>query len=293
MYFTTFQYNGEEKIGVLNKYKTRVIPIEEFIRENTPSTMIELIERLSDEDIKILQKEYPENMGIELSDVKILAPIPEPVRNIICVGKNYKDHIKEVAKTVDDMNDIPTYPIYFSKMFDRILGPDDKISSHSDISNSLDYESELAVVIGRGGKDITYEGAQDYIFGYTIVNDISVRNVQKRHIQWFRGKSLDGTCAIGPYIVHKSAVPYPPELDISSTVNGELRQNSNTKDFIFNISKLISDFSRGLTLKLGDIIATGTPSGVGMGFNPPRFLKHGDVVECTIENIGTLRNIVD
>lgn len=294
MYFVTFEYNGIEKVGILNKDKTGVIPVEKIITENPPSTMIELIENNWDwKSIEAAGFESFDDAAIDISDVIILAPIPNPTRNIICVGKNYEDHIKEVAKTIDSKNVIPKYPMYFSKMFDKILGPEDNIPSNDDITSSLDYEAELAVIIGRKGRDIPYEEAEDYIFGYTIVNDISIRDIQKRHVQWFKGKSLDGTCAMGPYIIHKSNVPYPPELDIRCTVNGEIRQSSNTRNFIFNISKLISDFSTGLTLKPGDIISTGTPSGVGMGFDPPRFLKHGDVVECTVEGIGTLRNTVD
>lgn len=292
MYFLTFQYKGVERIGVMRADKKSVIPIEDIIHVNPPSNMIELIKGF-DRYGDIIKSHSLTEGGVDLSEVKISAPIPEPIRNIICVGKNYRDHIKEVAKTIDEQNTIPSYPMYFSKMIDRILGPEDSIPSHSDITNKLDYESELAVVIGKDGHDIPEDKAEEYIFGYTILNDISVRDVQRRHVQWFKGKSMDGTCAMGPYIVHKSAVPYPPELNIGSRVNSELRQNSNTREFIFSLAYLISDFSKGLTLRAGDVISTGTPSGVGMGFDPPKFLRHGDIVECFIDNIGVLKNTVD
>lgn len=169
----------------------------------------------------------------------------------------------------------------------------DKVIIPKDYSHNFDYEVELAVIIGKDGKDIPFEEAEDYIFGYTIGNDITVRDIQKKHIQWFKGKSLDTCTSIGPYIVHKSAIPFPVDLDISSKVNGEIRQKSNTKDLIFDIPTIISDLSKGLTLRAGDIILTGTPAGVGAGFKPPKYLKPGDIVECYIEKIGSLTNIIE
>lgn len=172
------------------------------------------------------------------------------------------------------------------------MGQEDIIVSHADIDEQLDYEVELAVIIGKKGTNIPKDQVEDYIFGYTIINDISARQLQQQHSQWYRGKSLDSFTALGPVVVHKSEMPFPIELDISSRVNGELRQNSNTKYFLADIPSIISEFSNGITLEPGDIIATGTPSGVGMGFNPPRYMKSGDVVECEIQNIGILRNAV-
>lgn len=293
MNFLTFEYNGHIRTGVLNSSGKAVIPFDEIMPGNPPLDMLELIRNFSDDYFRVISAAVAGSGGIGTEKIRIMPPIPEPIRNIICVGKNYRDHIEEVAKTTGDEGAVPKYPIYFSKMTDRMLGPDDRIPSHSGMTGELDYESELAVVIGREGRDIPYQRAQDYIFGYTIFNDISVRDVQRRHVQWFRGKSLDGTSLMGPYIVHKSDIPYPPKLNIGSRVNGQTRQNSNTGNFIFDISTLISDLSRGLTLKCGDIISTGTPSGVGIGFKPPRYLKHGDVVECFVEGIGTLKNTVD
>jgi 2-keto-4-pentenoate hydratase/2-oxohepta-3-ene-1,7-dioic acid hydratase in catechol pathway len=294
MYFLTYEHKNIEKVGILGSRQESVIAAEEIIKENPPHSMLELIIRLQDKNILEAIRSASSGEGsIGIDEVRVKSPIPNPLRNVICVGKNYSDHIKEIANKIDGKSDIPQYPIYFSKMVDRILGPCDFIPSQSYISDKLDYESELAVVIGKEGKDIPYEKVEEYIFGYSVLNDISVRDVQNKHVQWFRGKSLDGTCSMGPYIVHKSMIPYPPELNIACTVNGETRQDSNTRNFIFNISTLISDFSRGITLRPGDIIATGTPAGVGMGFNPEKYLKHGDIVECGIEKIGILKNIVD
>jgi 2-keto-4-pentenoate hydratase/2-oxohepta-3-ene-1,7-dioic acid hydratase in catechol pathway len=293
MYFLTFEFNGLEKIGILNKAMSEVIPIENIIEKDTPATIVELIKGFTKDNMKNIKQKLDYLEGIDIKDIKIKAPIPIPIRNVICVGKNYKEHVEELANKIDSTGEIPEYPIYFTKMIDRLVGPEEYIQSHSEITSSLDYEVELGIVIGKEGKNIPYDKVEEYIFGYTIINDVSVRDYQKRHRQWLKGKSFDGTCPMGPYIVHKSEISYPPTLDIKCSINGEIRQNSNTKNFIFDIGTLISDLSRGTTLKPGDIIATGTPSGVGMGFNPPRFLSPGDVVECYIEKIGTLRNIVD
>jgi 2-keto-4-pentenoate hydratase/2-oxohepta-3-ene-1,7-dioic acid hydratase in catechol pathway len=292
MHFITYEIDGLERIGVLNNSQLGIIPLSNILDIDESLTMLEFIKSFSEKYIEVINSSLNEK-GIELKDVRLKAPIPEPMRNVICVGKNYKEHIKEVANVIDSEHDLPKEPIYFTKMVDRVVGPDEYINSHREITNAVDYEAELGVVIGKRGKNIPYEEVEDYIFGYTIINDVSVRDFQRRHTQWFKGKSFDETCPMGPYLVYKSEIPYPPELDIKCTVNGELRQDSNTKHFIFNISKLISNFSQGVTLKPGDIIATGTPAGVGMGFTPPKYLKQGDIVECCIEKIGTLRNVVD
>lgn len=293
MYFLTFEHNGNIKVGALNDEKTIIVPAED-VMDNPPTDMIEFIKRLQYKKyIDTFRAAFDVRNGININEVTVKAPIIMPVRNVICVGKNYRDHIKEVARAIDDKDFLPEHPVYFSKMVDKILGPDEAIPSQSYISDMLDYEVELAVIIGKEGKDIPKDKVEEHIFGYSILNDISVRDIQRMHLQWFRGKSLDGTCAMGPYIACRDMVSYPPKLDISCRINGELRQNSNTEQFIFDIDTLISDFSKGITLRPGDIIATGTPSGVGMGFTPGKFLKHGDVVECSIECIGTLRNVVD
>ncbi|REJ21088.1 MAG: hypothetical protein C6W58_00900 [Bacillaceae bacterium] len=223
-----------------------------------------------------------------LSAVKLQAPIPRPKKNIMCVGKNYRDHVAEMGSE----SDIPSDLILFSKPSTSVIAHEGEIDPHLYLTDELDYEGELAVVIGKKGKQIREEEAYDYVFGYTIINDVTARDLQARHKQYFLGKSLDTSCPMGPYIVHKSAVSNPQHLSIETKVNGEIRQQANTSQMIFPIKRIISIISQGMTLEPGDIIATGTPAGVGKGFNPPKLLKPGDTVEITVEGIGTLRNKV-
>ncbi len=289
MRFVTFNSKGIEKIGVISKDEKSLTSLNELFPD---FTMIDLIKNFSTDIAEQIERVQTENKRIPLNEVVLESPIPNPPRGIICLGKNYKDHIKEVAKAIDSEPEVPKFPIYFSKLVDRCVGPDGVIPAHKNLTYSLDYEVELAIIIGKEGKDIPENQVDEYIFGYTILNDVSVRNAQKKHSQWFKGKSFDGTCPMGPWIVTKDEFKSPVELAISSYVNGELRQDSNTREFIFDIPYVISDFSKGVTLKPGDVIATGTPAGVGMGFTPPKFLQAGDEVECYIENIGFLKNKV-
>ncbi|MCG8395836.1 fumarylacetoacetate hydrolase family protein [Bacillus atrophaeus] len=221
-----------------------------------------------------------------LSDVKLHAPIPKPSKNVMCIGKNYKDHAIEMGSEAD----IPEYPMVFTKSPTTVTGHDDVINCHSQVTAQLDYEGELAVVIGKSGTHISKEEAYDHIFGYTIINDVTARDLQKKHKQFFIGKSLDSACPMGPVLVHKSLIPDPQCLQVETRVNGELRQSGSTSDMIFSIAELIETLSKGMTLEAGDIIATGTPSGVGKGFTPPKFLQAGDSIDITIEPIGTLSN---
>ncbi|PSA96624.1 hypothetical protein C6370_04630 [Bacillus atrophaeus] len=221
-----------------------------------------------------------------LSDVKLHAPIPKPSKNVMCIGKNYKDHAIEMGSEAD----IPEYPMVFTKSPTTVTGHSDVINCHSQVTAQLDYEGELAVVIGKSGTHISKEEAYDHIFGYTIINDVTARDLQKKHKQFFIGKSLDSTCPMGPVLVHKSLIPDPQCLQVETRVNGELRQSGSTSDMIFSIAELIETLSKGMTLEAGDIIATGTPSGVGKGFTPPKFLQAGDSIDITIEPIGTLSN---
>jgi 2-keto-4-pentenoate hydratase/2-oxohepta-3-ene-1,7-dioic acid hydratase in catechol pathway len=279
MKFVTYEYNGKENVGLLNE--NGVIPITEF------NSMLELIENFNEDAIDINSSN-----AVSLEQVKLLAPIPHPRRNILCLGKNYEDHAKELGATKISDKLVPDAPIYFTKMAEAVIGTEDDIKFSYEVTEQVDYEAEMAIVIGKEGINIKPEEAEDYIFGYTIVNDVSARDLQVKHKQWFKAKSLDTFCPMGPAIVHKSELPFPVELDIKCIVNGEVRQNSNTKKLIFDIPYIISDLSKGFTLKPGDIICTGTPSGVGLGYNPPRLLKDGDIVECYVENIGTLVNKV-
>ncbi|QZY57269.1 fumarylacetoacetate hydrolase family protein [Crassaminicella profunda] len=295
MYFATFQYNGEEQFGILSKNKKNIIPIKKVFQKLDiipPKTLRDFVENSDDtfvEDIKDILKSHTFE-GIPVENIKLCAPIPYPRRNIICLGKNYIDHAKEVVGLPGADDDIPKFPIYFTKIADPAIGDGDLIKNHKDITDMVDYEVELAIVIGKDGINIKKEDAERFIFGYTIVNDISARNIQRKHSQWFRGKSLETHCPMGPYLVHKSELPFPVELDIQCSINGEIRQNSNTKNLIFDIPYIISDLSKGMYLRAGDIILTGTPSGVGLGFKPFKFLKSGDIVKCFIEKIGSLTN---
>lgn len=298
MKFLSYEYNNEEHYGILDDKNQAVIPMKTLLKElnkEVPEDLLGFIRTYSDsilDDLKSISSKF-EGKGIPLKDVKITAPIRYPRRNIFCLGKNYIEHAKEIKSIPTGNLEIPEYPIYFSKIADPAIGNMDKIIIPKGYTDKIDYEVELAVIIGKDGKDISYENTEEYIFGYTIGNDITARDIQTKHIQWLKGKSLDTFTSIGPYIVHKSEIPFPVELNIMSKVNGEIRQNSNTRNLIFDIPTIISDLSKGLTLRAGDIILTGTPAGVGAGFNPPKFLKYGDVVECYIEKIGTLTNIVE
>ena len=291
MKFITFIIEDEEKIGIISKNGEKIIDINEVLEEDFYD-MIEFIwenEKYMDELIKIYEGE--EISHYDLSDVLLLAPIPRPVKDVLCVGLNYSDHIKE-SQSVQEPNKKIEDPVFFTKRVINAIGSDEVIDKHEGITEEIDYESELGVVIGREGINLSEDNAEDNIFGYTIVNDISARDLQRRHNQFFIFYLLDGHTSIGPCIVYKKYMALPLELNISSKVNEEIRQNSNTKNLIFSILFLIKELSKGMTLIPGDIIATGTPAGVGMGFKPPKFLKSGDVVECEIEKIGVLRNIL-
>jgi len=288
------------KYGVLKDEET-LVPIDELVEvlqdkglKGIPATLADFISVANDNIIYDMKEKLgtPGLMSIPLKNVKLIAPIPYPRRNIICLGKNYVKHAQEIAGTIKGGGDFPGEPIYFSKFASPAIGPDDYIMAHENVTSCLDYEVELAVVIGKNGMNIKRYEVEEYIFGYTIINDVTARDLQKTHGQWFRGKSLDTFCPMGPCILHKSEVPFPVKLDISCSINGELRQSSNTGEMTFDIPYIISQLSEGIELKAGDIIATGTPEGVGIGFNPPRYLKPGDVVTCTIEKIGTLTNIM-
>lgn len=295
MKFITYINNNEENVGIINGGK--VIAINEIfntVGKNNVSSMIELIESFQEASIEKIETALSSNNFncVPLNSIKLLAPIPNPKRNVFCLGKNYVEHAKEIKMTKIADTGIPHFPIYFTKIASPAIGNKEPIRFSYSVTKQVDYEVELAVVIGKEGINIKPEQAEEYIFGYTIVNDVSARDLQGRHMQWFKGKGLDTFCPMGPYLVHKKEIPFPVQLNIQCSVNSELRQRSNTKNLIFDISYIISDLSKGLTLKPGDIICTGTPSGVGMGFEPPKVLKNGDDVECYIENIGKLVNKV-
>ena len=293
MQLATFSYLGREEVGLVAQDHTRIMPLSQLLGVDAPRTMIELIEQWRDLGPRLKAVSVLPDTGLPLADVGLVAPIPHPRRNIICLGKNYREHVEETVVLGGLTSGIPAAPVYFSKMIDHVRGSTESVPVHADVTSMLDYEAELAVIIGRAGHDIDPGSVPEYIFGYSILNDITARDLQKSHDQWFKGKSLDGACAMGPVIVTADEIAYPPALDIGCSVNGELRQKAVTSDLIFGITEIVSDFSRGLTLMPDDIISTGTPAGVGMGFRPFRWLKPGDVVECRIEGIGTLRNTIE
>lgn len=294
MKFVRFKKNNIEKIGIFNYDETRVLDLNEILNKNFLS-MIDVVENIDNKDLEILAKAKIDSryQGNLVKDIKICSPIKRSIHDIICVGVNYRDHLEETQKNFDKGFDKPKKIVYFSKRAYEIIGPEDSVKSRMDLDKKLDYEVELAVIIGKKGKDIPEEDVEEYIFGYSIFNDFSARELQQSHVQWYRGKSLDTYSAMGPVILHKSALPFPIEVDIKSFVNGELRQSSNTRLFLADIPKIISEISTGITLEAGDIIITGTPAGVGLGFNPPKFLKKGDQVICEIPEIGKLKNIIE
>jgi 2-keto-4-pentenoate hydratase/2-oxohepta-3-ene-1,7-dioic acid hydratase in catechol pathway len=242
------------------------------------------------------QAAHSDRGRIALDRVRLRAPFPRPAKNILCVGKNYHEHAKEFHQSGFDASAgkdaIPDVPIIFTKWPNSVTGPGDAIPSANDHTNSVDYEGELTVVIGAVARNVKKADAFKHVYGYTIVNDVTARTLQHRHKQWFLGKSLDGFCPMGPCIVTADEVPEVTKLQLQTRVNGELRQNAPVSDLIFDIPTLIEDISRLMTLEPGDLIATGTCAGVGIGFKPPKYLKRGDIVAVTIEPIGTLSNPV-
>ena len=227
---------------------------------------------------------------------KILAPFPAPRRNIICVGKNYHEHAKEFHSSGFDStagkDAVPDHPIIFTKASTTVIGPGDVVPGSADPTNSVDYEAELAVVIGKACRNVKKVDAYDQVFGYMIVNDVTSRHLQARHKQWFLGKNLDGFCPMGPWLVTSDEVGDVTKLRVTADINGEKRQDAVVKDLIFDIPTLIETITSLMTLLPGDIIATGTPAGVGIGFNPPKFLAKGDRMKIEITGLGVLENVV-
>lgn len=288
MKFLTFKDSGKYKVGVLKD--ERVYSLEKL--EKPIYSMEELIEDydlIKEEIVNLLNS----NDSIAYKDIQYAGAIPFPKQDVICLGINYDAHAEESSrykKTAFEKNREKT--IYFSKRVNEAVPDFGVIDGHLDIVDSLDYEVELAVVIGKDCRNVLEKDAKNYIFGYTILNDMSARNLQTEHKQWYFGKGLDDFTPIGPVIATKDEFAYPPELNIRSYINDEIRQDSNTSMFIANIDNVIEELSRGMTLKVGTIIAMGTPAGVGMGFEPPKFLKKGDKVVCEIEEIGKITNTI-
>lgn len=296
MKILTYQIDEKERLGFLSEDEKWVYPADAAGLEY--SDMKELIKGISASEIQLaehiakLQPYETEIRGATpIEDAKLMAPIPAPDQDIICLGVNYAAHAEEAAEFLKlSPAEKKSHAVYFGKRVNRASGQGDEIFSYPGLVDGLDYEAELAVIIGKDAKDVPEDEAEDYIFGYTILNDVSARNIQERHGQWYFGKSLDGFTPMGPWIVTAGEIGFPPKLSIRSIVNGEVRQDSNTSELIFGIAHIISELSRGMTLRAGTIISTGTPAGAGIGFKPPKFLKPGDTVECVIEKIGSLTN---
>ena len=287
MKLVTYRFENTQRVGVLTQDETAILPLDY-------SDMNTLIETASPADLRSAAS-AAERAGVRvpLAEVELLAPIPRPRQDILCLGMNYKDHADEAAQyNAEAFTKEKPVAVYFSKRVSQAVAPEGDIERHADLVERLDYEVELGVILGKAARNVKAEEAGDYIFGYTVINDVSARDVQTSHKQWYFGKSLDGFTPMGPCIVTADEIAFPPALDISSAVNGEPRQHSNTRLFLTGIPALLEELTAGMTLLPGTIIATGTPAGVGMGFDPPKFLQSGDVVECTIQGIGTIRNTV-
>ncbi|MGO4187808.1 fumarylacetoacetate hydrolase family protein [Pseudarthrobacter sp. TAF60_1] len=284
MKLVTFLHSGTQQTGVLNEDASAVIAV--------PGGQ-DLLSLIDNWDGAAAQLAASTGEAIAVADVELLAPIPLPRRNIFCVGRNYVEHAKEFASSGYDATASataqPDYPVVFTKAPSTVIGTGADVDPHTGVTSELDYEAELGVIIGKGGRGISKADALDHVWGYTIINDVTARDLQKDHKQWFLGKSLDTHCPMGPWAVTRDEVGDGP-LDLLCTVNGETRQKATTADLIFDIPTIIETISAGITLQPGDIIATGTPVGVGIGFTPPRFLTSGDVVEISISKLGTLRN---
>lgn len=262
-----------------------------------PNTILEFIDMGTDGISKATNlittatKEQLQECSIPLANATLMAPIPKPRKNIFGIGLNYTEHVAESARTLDTSKDLPQQPVIFSKPPTTVTGTNTNIIHNQKITQQLDYEVELAVILGKGGKNIPKNEAMDYVYGYTVINDISARDC-RRSGQWIVSKGQDTFAPMGPVLVTRDEIADPHNLNLRLTVNGVEKQNSNTKFMLFNIADLIHDLSTVFTLEEGDIIATGTPAGVGAGRNPQEFMWPGDVVEATVEGIGTLRNTI-
>ncbi|MFD1862237.1 fumarylacetoacetate hydrolase family protein [Planococcus chinensis] len=294
MKLLSFRFEGKERFGPKVKKEEAVwdvlaIQQELQVLPSFPNRLIEglpqgmeFVEQIRKLTEAASKSEQPEQFKLSFSDIEWLAPISRTPKNIICIGKNYADHAKEMGA------DAPVEMVVFTKAPNTIAADEQTVSVHSDVTEAYDYEGELAVVIGKAGKNIPKQMAYDYVFGYTIANDLTARDLQSKHQQYFLGKSLEGSCPMGPYLVTKDEIPQAQNLSIVTKVNDELRQNGNTENMIRRVDELISEVSKYVALEPGDVLLTGTPAGVGKGFNPPKFLKAGDTVKVSIESIGTL-----
>jgi 2-keto-4-pentenoate hydratase/2-oxohepta-3-ene-1,7-dioic acid hydratase in catechol pathway len=296
MKFVTFiDEDREPRPGVVFE-DGRVLDLREASRLSGhgagPRSVLEIIRSIDGVDfIRSLIASADHEAMLEGRNVRFLAPMGENLsKNIFCVGRNYLEHVKEGYRARSTDMKLPEAPQFFTKPPTSVIGPTDEVPAHEHVTQMLDYEVELAIVIGEGGRDISTEDAFRHVFGYTILNDLTARDLQRTHDQWFKGKGLDGHCVMGPWIAHRSVVPDVTKLMLSLSVNGEERQRAQVDQMIFDIPTIVSQLSAGMTLEAGDVIATGTPHGVGFAMSPQRFLNPGDVVEAAISGLGRQRN---
>jgi len=296
MRFVTFAKRGRPTVGVISESGDEVVDLS--VAAPRLGDLVSIIEGGDKAMVQVrtAQRTRKKEARRPRSRVKLMAPIPVPRRNIFCVGKNYHEHAKEFHSSGFDASAgqaaVPDCPIIFSKSWTTVIGPGDPIPASADKTRSVDYEVELGVIIGKGGRKISKRAAYDHVFGYTIINDVTSRELQQCHKQWFLGKNFDGFCPMGPAVVTADEVGRLRDIRVRTEVNGESRQDAAVKDLIFDIPTLIKTLSDVMTLMPGDIIATGTPAGVGIGFKPPKFLKKGDIVTLTIDKVGKLENPV-
>lgn len=293
MKLVSYEQRGLERVGFYREADQCVVPAHELDLKSTE--MGDLIRELNAIRFDLTKCDLSKVKGIPVENVNLLSPIPNPEQDVICLGLNYHDHADEAeaASKTAAYGKRTGNAVYFAKRVNRAVAPGQPVDGHFDIVDSLDYEVELAVVIGKDARNVKEEDADEYILGYTILNDISARNLQSRHQQWYFGKSLDDFTPIGPWIVTRDELGPEPSVPIRCYINGELRQNNVTGNMIYSIPYIIAELSRGMTLQAGTIISTGTPSGVAMGMKEEKkFLKPGDVMRCEIEGIGVLENPV-
>src|SRR3954447_11607773 len=291
MKLVTFSTGSDQRVGVVDADRGVVRDVSALLPRG--AGVLQLIEGWADL-APVLAEHAAGQPEQPLDGVQLLAPIPVPRRDIFAVGKNYREHVVEFGRSGYDSPDrseaLPEAPVVFSKATTSVTGPFDDIDAHPGVTKELDYEAELGVIIGRGGRGISRDRAFEHVWGYTIIDDFTARDLQRKHKQWVLGKGLDTHCPMGPYAVTADEIPDVTALQVESWVNGERRQSGTVKDLIFDIPELIATISAGITLLPGDIIATGTPAGVGIGFDPPKFMVAGDVIEIAITGLGRQRN---
>ena len=284
MKLVTYLYEEAETVGMIAEGHD-IVPLSSVV-----SSMLAFIKLGAKGLTRAEELGNQTSESLSLDQVKLLAPIPHPARNIMCLGKNYAAHAVESYQAWGEKVELPEFPVIFTKATTAVNGPFSEIPFDANVSTEIDFEAELAVIIGRDGRNIRREEAMAYVYGFTVMNDVTARDLQRQHKQFFKGKSLDGSAPLGPWIVTADEINDPQNLQITCSVNGVKKQDGNTNQMIFDIAETIVQLSKGMTLLAGDIIATGTPSGVGFARTPPEFLKPGDEVICSIEKVGTIRN---